>query len=222
MIGSGSFGHVYNSRNLKTGKEYAMKRFKKKYANKKQAFEEREVKVLNRLRDIAAQRGEYCPYLIRAEQIDCENRKLIIVFEKMEMSLSEFIKKRGRKGLLKFDELSEIRLIMKQILLGVKFLHDELGIMHRDLKPENIMINENPLQAKIIDFGTCKDLTMETGPHTSYVSTRWYWAPECVLRSHHYTFQSDVFALGCVMAELYMQRPIFPGHNELDQIDKIF
>ena len=50
-------------------------------------------------------------------------------------------------------------------------MHDELGIMHRDLKPDNIMVNENPLQAKIIDFGTCKDLTMEAGPHTSYVST---------------------------------------------------
>ena len=94
--------------------------------------------------------------------------------------------------------------------------------MHRDLKPDNIMINENPLVARIIDFGTCKDLTIESGPHTSYVSTRWYRAPECVLRSHHYSFVSDVFAAGCVMAELYLQRPLFPGTSELDQVDKIF
>lgn len=100
-------------------------------------------------------------------------------------------------------------------------MHDELGIMHRDLKPDNIMINENPLCAKIIDFGTCKDLTVESGPHTSYVSTRWYRAPECVLRSHHYTFVSDVFAAGCIMGELYLQHPLFPGSSELDQVDKI-
>lgn len=93
---------------------------------------------------------------------------------------------------------------MRQILSGLQYMHDELGIMHRDLKPDNIMINENPLQAKIIDFGTCKDLTMEAGPHTSYVSTRWYRAPECILRSHHYDFVSDVFAAGCVMGELYL------------------
>lgn len=93
--------------------------------------------------------------------------------------------------------------------------------MHRDLKPDNIMINENPLCAKIIDFGTCKDLTVESGPHTSYVSTRWYRAPECVLRSHHYNFVSDVFAAGCIMGELYLQHPMFPGSSELDQVDKI-
>ena len=94
--------------------------------------------------------------------------------------------------------------------------------MHRDLKPDNIMINEHPLSVKIIDFGTCKDLTVESGPHTSYVSTRWYRAPECVLRSHHYNFTSDVFSAGCVMAELYLQHPLFPCTSEIDQIDKIF
>ena len=78
------------------------------------------------------------------------------------------------------------------------------------------MINESPLMAKIIDFGTCKDLTIETGPHTSYVSTRWYRAPECVLRSHHYGRKSDIFAVGCVMAELYAGQPLFPGSSELD------
>jgi serine/threonine protein kinase len=62
------------------------------------------------------------------------------------------------------------------------------------------MINENPLLARIIDFGTCKDLTTDCGPHTSYVSTRWYRAPECALRSHYYTWASDIFAAGCIMA----------------------
>jgi renal tumor antigen len=76
--------------------------------------------------------------------------------------------------------------------MGLQYLHEDLGIIHRDLKPDNILINENPLIAKIIDFGTCKDLSTEPGPHTSYVSTRWYRAPECILRSHHYSFNSDM------------------------------
>jgi len=101
-------------------------------------------------------------------------------------------------------------------------LHDDLGIIHRDIKPENIMINENPLIAKIIDFGTGKDLTIEESPHTSYVSTRWYRAPECILRSHQYNPVSDIFALGCVMAELCMGKPLFPGSSELDQIETVF
>ena len=122
----------------------------------------------------------------------------------MDLSLTQWIKKKGRKRKVKLSEDTEIRVIMKQILTGLQYLHDDLGIMHRDLKPDNIMINENPLIAKIIDFGTCKDLTIESGPHTSYVSTRWYRAPECVLRSHHYNFVSDVFAAGCIMGELYL------------------
>jgi len=105
---------------------------------------------------------------------------------------------------------------MKQIMLGLQYLHNDLDIMHRDLKPENIMINEKPLIVKIIDFGTCKDLTKESGPHTSYVSTRWYRAPECVLRSNYYGYQQDIFAAGCIMAEMYLGRPLFPGSCEYD------
>ena len=141
---------------------------------------------------------------MKAERIEFENRKLFIVFEKMDMSLTQFIKKKGKRGQCLLNENHEVKVLMKQILQGLSYLNEELGILHRDLKPDNIMVNENPLIAKIIDFGTCKDLTVESGPHTSYVSTRWYRAPECVLRSHHYNFNSDVFAAGCVMAELYL------------------
>ena len=158
---------------------------------------------------------------MKAEKIQLENRRLYIVFERMDLSLTQWIKKKGRRRKVRLNEDSEIRVIMKQILTGLQYLHDDLGIMHRDLKPDNIMVNENPLIARIIDFGTCKDLTIEGGPHTSYVSTRWYRAPECVLRSHHYNFVSDVFAAGCIMGELYLQQPLFPGSSELDQIDKI-
>jgi len=141
---------------------------------------------------------------MKAERIEFENRKLFIVFKQMDMSLTQYIKKKGKKGLMQLNETGEIKVIIKQILLGMQYLNEELGILHRDLKPDNIMINEHPLMARIIDFGTCKDLSVESGPHTSYVSTRWYRAPECVLRSHHYNFNSDIFAAGCVMAEMYL------------------
>lgn len=164
----------------------------------------------------------HCPFVMKAERIEYENRRLYLVFEKMDMSLTQYIRKRGKKNTYKLDEKNEIKVIMRQLLQGLHYLHSDCEILHRDLKPDNIMINEKPLVAKIIDFGTCKDLTFESGPHTSYVSTRWYRAPECVLRSHHYNYVSDVFAAGCVMAELYLQRPLFPGTSELDQIDRIF
>ena len=109
MIGSGSFGHVFSCKNVKSGKVFALKKFKKKYANKKQAFDEREVKVLLRI----SSKADPCPYLLKAEKIEYENRKLYIIFEKMDMNLSDYIKKRGRKGLVRLDEQNEIKTIMR-------------------------------------------------------------------------------------------------------------
>ena len=97
--------------------------------------------------------------------------------------------------------------------------------MHRDIKPENFLINSNSLDAssdnnvsiKLADFGLAKDFKKSRrGIHTEYVSTRWYRAPELVLRSSNYDQGVDVFALGCIMAELYIGRPLFPGVNETD------
>ena len=91
-----------------------------------------------------------------------------------------------------------------QIVDGLVYLHKK-KIMHRDLKPDNIMINEHPLTVKIIDFGTCKDLTIETGPHTSYVSTRWYRAPEVILLDTQYNQSIDIWSLGLILGELMLR-----------------
>lgn len=89
------------------------------------------------------------------------------------------------------------------------------GFLHRDIKPENFVINPKNFDVKMIDFGTIKDFGKSQGPLTAYVSTRWYRAPECVLRSHDYGPPSDIFAVGCIMAELFNAEPFFTGTNEL-------
>ncbi len=63
---------------------------------------------------------------------------------------------------------------------------------------------------KLADFGTAKE--QESGSKfTEYIGTRWYRAPELVLRSQNYTTAVDIWAIGSLMAELYLGRPIFPG-----------
>jgi len=69
---------------------------------------------------------------------------------------------------------------------------------------------------KLADFGLARSLKDKSTPLTEYVSTRWYRAPELVLHSKTYNQSVDIFAVGCMMAEMYLGRPIFPGKTESD------
>ena len=106
---------------------------------------------------------------------------------------------------------------MKQAFYALCYLHAN-NICHRDIKPENFLISHGgdltTVSLKLADFGLAK--RTGAGNHTEYVSTRWYRAPELVLRSSQYDQSVDIFALGCIMAEMYLGRPIFPGSTELD------
>lgn len=101
------------------------------------------------------------------------------------------------------------------------------NIMHRDLKPENILISLDNINMdnnaiKIADFGTAKEVPKyKNDSLTDYICTRWYRAPECVLKSKNYDEKIDIWALGCIMAELYNLKPLFPGQSAFDQINKI-
>lgn len=106
---------------------------------------------------------------------------------------------------------------MFQTLQGLAYMHKN-GYFHRDLKPENLLVQSGTL--KIADFGLAREINSKP-PFTDYVSTRWYRAPEVLLRDTKYGAPIDIFALGAIMAELYTMKPLFPGSSEQDQIFKI-
>ena len=80
------------------------------------------------------------------------------------------------------------------------------------------MINRGKAEVKIIDFGLAIE---QEKCNTDYVATRWYRAPENLLGTKEYTVAIDIFSLGCVIVELYLGNPLFPGANNVDQISKI-
>ena len=92
------------------------------------------------------------------------------------------------------------------------------GFFHRDIKPENLLVNGETV--KVADFGLAREIRSKP-PYTDYVSTRWYRAPEVLLRSTSYNSPIDTWAIGCIMAELYTLKPLFPGSSEADEIYKI-
>lgn len=131
--------------------------------------------------------------------------------------LNDFLTRTKERGEKRVDT-SMIQSIMHQVLLGLDHIH-LLGYMHRDLKPENILMNGSVV--KVADFSLVRRTATLERKMTSYVSTRWYRAPELILCAPEYTTAVDMFALGCIMAELYLMFPLFPGNEEIDQLSKI-
>ena len=98
------------------------------------------------------------------------------------------------------------------------FIHRN-GYFHRDLKPENILCSGSEL-VKIADFGLVREIRSRP-PFTDYVSTRWYRAPEVLLHSSSYSIAVDLWAIGCIAAEIYTHRALFPGNTENQQLHLI-
>jgi serine/threonine protein kinase len=111
----------------------------------------------------------------------------------------------------------EIKSYFKDIVKAAEYLHIN-GYIHRDLKPDNILVSEKGI-LKLTDFGTVKNMKGSI-KFTNYVSTRWYRAPECILEVAKYDQKTDVFALGCILAEFYTLKPLFCGCTAQDQLHK--
>uniref|UniRef100_A0AAY4DT02 non-specific serine/threonine protein kinase n=1 Tax=Denticeps clupeoides TaxID=299321 RepID=A0AAY4DT02_9TELE len=204
QLGDGTYGSVSLSRSLESGELVAVKKMKKKFYSWEECMNLREVKSLKKLNHAN---------VIKLKEVIRENDHLYFVFEYMKENLYQLMKERTRL----FPE-SAVRNIMFQILQGLTFIHKH-GFFHRDLKPENLLCM-GPELVKIADFGLAREIRSQP-PYTDYVSTRWYRAPEVLLRSTSYNSPIDQWAVGCIMAELYTLRPLFPGSSEVDTIFKV-
>jgi serine/threonine protein kinase len=151
---------------------------------------------------------------------------LCYVFEYMPNgSIHDLLHARSLKRLPPLPT-SDIQSLVRQILSGLAHLH-QYHHMHRDMKPENILLCrsscDKTLICKVADFSLARCCATEAhDPITSYVSTRWYRAPEVLLQAGGYGSPVDNFGLGCIVAEMCRQKPLFAGRNELDQLTRIF
>lgn len=217
-IGEGSFSEVLKVKNKQTGAHFAAKRLTKIFATLDVAKNCTELRTLQKL--------DYHPNILSLVDFayDASHGSLTLLFDLMDMSLYDFIKDRKKS-------LSETRCknFMFQLVQGLKHLHSS-GIFHRDIKPENILIRTdprlkaiNPLKSELVQLADLGSVSYADfpAPHTAYISTRWYRAPECLLTSGFYGPKMDVWALGCCFYEILTFDPLFPGSNELDQLHRI-
>ena len=115
---------------------------------------------------------------------------------------------------------ANIKSYILQTLLGLEYLHSK-WILHRDLKPNNLLMNSNGI-LKIADFGLAKFYGSPNRQYTHMVVTRWYRAPELLFGARNYGTGVDVWAVGCILAELLLRIPFVAGDTDLDQLGKIF
>jgi mitogen-activated protein kinase 15 len=110
------------------------------------------------------------------------------------------------------------RYVIWQLLNALKFVHSA-NISHRDIKPSNILIDKN-CTIKLADFGLARlmqDIEKYVDPVlTDYVATRWYRAPEVLLGAPKYDQGIDIWGVGCIIAEVYISKPLFPGSSTLN------
>lgn len=121
-------------------------------------------------------------------------------------------------NVIRTQELTDqqIMFFTYQILRGLKYLHSS-NIIHRDLKPSNLTVNEN-CELKIIDFGLARS---EREEMTGYVATRWYRAPEIMLRWMRYTNAVDMWSVGCILVEMFTHKALFQGSDHVNQLKVI-
>eukprot|EP00730_Choanoeca_flexa_P017952 TRINITY_DN8701_c0_g1_i2.p1 TRINITY_DN8701_c0_g1~~TRINITY_DN8701_c0_g1_i2.p1 ORF type:complete len:514 (+),score=57.70 TRINITY_DN8701_c0_g1_i2:128-1543(+) len=204
--GEGTFSEVIKGERKSDSQLCAIKRMKGTFQSVDKVDSLREVQALRRLN------GHDNIIQLLDVIYDPEKKTLDMSFELMEMNIYERIK--GRRHHLP-EEL--VKSYMYQLLKALDHMHRN-GIFHRDVKPENVLISGDKL--KLADLGSCRGVYSKP-PFTEYISTRWYRAPECLLTNGYYGYKMDVWSVGCVMFEVMSLYPLFPGANELDQINKI-
>ncbi|XP_066366304.1 LOW QUALITY PROTEIN: cyclin-dependent kinase D-1-like [Miscanthus floridulus] len=208
VLGEGTYGVVFKAIDTKTGNTVAVKRIRigkdKKEGVNFTAL--REIKLLKELKD---------PNII--ELIDCFPYKenLHLVFEFMETDLEALIKDKNII-LSPADTKSYVQMMLK----GLAFCHKK-WVLHRDMKPNNLLIGADG-QLKLADFGLARMFGSPGRNFTHQVFARWYRAPELLFGSKQYGSGVDIWAAGCIFAELLTRRAFLQGSSDIDQLGKIF
>lgn len=210
-IGKGAYGIVWKAVNRKTNEIVALKKIFSAFQNDTDA--QRTFREIMFLQELNHENVVRLFNVLRAEN----DRDIYLVFEFMETDLHQVI----RAGIL--EEVHQ-QYIIYQILKALKYLHSG-DLLHRDLKPSNCLLNAE-CHLKLADFGLarsvhCDDPSQGNPVLTDYVATRWYRGPEILLGSTQYTKGVDMWAVGCILGEMLLGSPIFPGTSIMNQLDRI-
>lgn len=209
ILGHGTFAQVVKCQNLKTKELVAVKVIKAIPNHLNQSLTE--ISILDYINNKIDPLDKH--HFLRIKDKFTHKNHLCLVIELLSSNLFELVKQNQYKGLT----TKLVRNLAKQLLDSLCVLRDA-KIIHCDLKPENILlISPDKPDIKIVDFGAA---CQERNTLYTYIQSRFYRAPEVVL-GLSYSSSIDIWSLGCIIAELFVGLPLFPGTSEYDLLNKI-
>lgn len=208
-IGEGTYATVHRARDIQTNHLVALKDI---FISTEEGCPSTALREIALLKDLAPH-----PNIVRLLNVlhAPDGASLTLVFEHCEEDLKQYMDR--MKGRL---PLEEIAALARQLVIGVAACHSK-GIIHRDLKPQNLLIQRIKSGAilKLADFGLARGTGIPVAQYSHEVVTLWYRAPELLLGAGKYGGEIDMWAIGCIVAEMLRGgQPIVPGKSAGDQL----
>eukprot|EP00201_Polytomella_parva_P008911 CAMPEP_0175058000 /NCGR_PEP_ID=MMETSP0052_2-20121109/11589_1 /TAXON_ID=51329 ORGANISM="Polytomella parva, Strain SAG 63-3" /NCGR_SAMPLE_ID=MMETSP0052_2 /ASSEMBLY_ACC=CAM_ASM_000194 /LENGTH=415 /DNA_ID=CAMNT_0016323301 /DNA_START=287 /DNA_END=1534 /DNA_ORIENTATION=+ len=208
IVGNGSFGVVFQATCLETGETVAIKK-----VLQDKRFKNRELQIMKQVDHPNIVKLKHCFY----SYPDKEETYLHLVLEYVPDTVYR-ISKHYAKNNQRMPNLF-VKMYTYQMCRALGAIHKQ-GICHRDIKPQNLLVNTETHQLKLCDFGSAKVLVKDE-PNIAYICSRYYRAPELIFGATDYSSAIDVWSVGCVLAELLLGQPLFPGESGVDQLVEI-
>ena len=209
VIGSGSFGVVYQATVSETSEVVAIKKVfqDKRYKNRELSI----MKELDHPNIVKLRHYFYTP----GETSDDVYLNCVMDFipDTLSRIIRQYYKSKSTMPKL------VVKLYSFQLIKSLNYIH-LLGICHRDIKPQNVLVDPGNFILKLCDFGSAKKL-IKGEPNIAYICSRYYRAPELIFGATDYNPQVDVWSTGCVIAEMILGAPVFPGDSASDQLVEI-
>ncbi|KAJ3220000.1 regulator of ime2 [Dinochytrium kinnereticum] len=209
VIGNGSFGVVFQAKLRESGELIAVKK-----VLQDRRFKNRELQIMRVMShpNVVALKAFFYSNGDKKDEIFL-NLVLEFVPETVYRASRHYTKTKQIMPAI------YIKLYMYQLFRSLAYIHSQ-GICHRDIKPQNLLLDPNSGILKLCDFGSAKILVAGE-PNVSYICSRYYRAPELIFGSTNYGVTIDVWSTACVMAELMLGQPLFPGESGVDQLVEI-
>jgi len=208
MLGEGTYGKVYKVIDKESGQAFALKKIPIQY--------EEEGVPSTAIREVSLLREVNHPNIIRLYEIISTRLALHLLFEFLDMDLRMYLKRHGA-----YTDPPALRDAAYQCSCAIEHIHEH-RIIHRDLKPQNVLIDVKSGRLKLADFGLARAYSVPLRAYTHEVVTLWYRSIEILLGQAKYATPTDIWSLGCIVAEMATAQALFPGDSQIDTIFKIF